>query len=68
MAPPETKSYLRLPLDTVGIKGRTYSLVWSKRSAENRFWVAKAVELFASLFRFGLLPLRGAWLCAPLQL
>jgi DNA-binding transcriptional LysR family regulator len=53
VAAPETKSYLRLPLDLVGIKGRTYSLVWSKRSAENRFWVAKGVELFASLFRFG---------------
>lgn len=53
VAASETKSYLRLPLDLVGIKGRTYSLVWSKRSAENRFWVAKGVELFASLFRFG---------------
>jgi hypothetical protein len=36
----------------VGIKGRTYSLVWSKRAAENRLWVAKAAELFAGLFRF----------------
>jgi len=53
VAAPETKSYLRLPLDLVGIKGRIYSLVWSKRAAENRFWVAKGVELFASLFRFG---------------
>jgi DNA-binding transcriptional LysR family regulator len=48
----EAKSYLRLPLDSVGIKGRTYSLVWSKRAAENRLWVAKAAELFAGLFRF----------------
>ena len=51
---PETKSYLRLPLETVGIKGRTYSLVWSKRTAENRFWVAKAAEQFGNLFRFNL--------------
>jgi len=48
----ESKSYLRQPLDSVGIKGRTYSLVWSKRAAENRFWVAKAADLFSSLFRF----------------
>jgi DNA-binding transcriptional LysR family regulator len=52
VAAPETKSYFRLPLDAVGIKGRTYSLVWSKRAAENRFWVAKAAELFGGLFRF----------------
>jgi DNA-binding transcriptional LysR family regulator len=52
VTPPETKSYLCLPLDAVGIKGRTYSLVWSKRAAENRFWVTKAAELFTGLFRF----------------
>jgi DNA-binding transcriptional LysR family regulator len=48
----EAKSFLRLPLDAAGIKGRTFSLVWNKRAAQTRHSVAKAAEVFADTFRF----------------
>jgi len=48
----ESKSYLRLPLDPLGIKGRQYSLVWNKRAAASRPAVAKAAEVFTKVFDF----------------
>lgn len=48
----EAKGFIRLPLDPVGISGRQYSLVWSKRAAAHRPAVAKAAEVFAKLFAF----------------
>lgn len=48
----DSKGYLRLPFDPIGIKGREYSLVWNKRAAASRPAVAKAAEVFAKVFDF----------------